>query len=255
MITLGNNKLFLNKTALITGGSDGIGFSTAKLFAEQGARKIIITGRDQSRLDAACSAIPGQVVAVSSDASKLADIKALFQNHQVIDAPIDTLVVNAGAVDIESITEVTEESFDRQFDTNVKGAYFLIKESLPFLAEKDASIILVSSIAAHIGLLNLSVYSAAKAALASMARTLGSELAGKGIRVNTVSPGYIATPLSQRKNTQEAITYVSERTPFQKRGGEPEEVAMAILCFAVGLPFVTGQDLSVDGGLSLQSTF
>src|SRR5216684_2014534 len=184
------------KVAVITGGNSGIGLATAKEFKKQGAR-VVITGRDQQTLDEAKREIGGDVLTVRSDASSLTEIDKLFAAVKEKFGHIDVLFVNAGIGKFAPVEAVTEELFDSIMDINFKGAYFTIQKALPLLND-NASIVLNASINAYIGMPNSSVYAASKAALITLARTLSAELVARGIRVNVVSPGPIATPIFNR---------------------------------------------------------
>lgn len=163
-----------NKVALITGGNSGIGFATAKEFLEQGA-KVIITGRSEAGLAQAKKELNGQVHTILSNTSSLSDIRNLAKDVQQITPHLDVVFVNAGIGKFAPVEAVTEEHFDEQFNTNVKGAFFTIQELLP-LVKEGGSIILNTSVAAHMGMAGASVYSATKAALLTFTRTLSAEL-------------------------------------------------------------------------------
>jgi NAD(P)-dependent dehydrogenase (short-subunit alcohol dehydrogenase family) len=242
------------KVAVITGGNSGIGLATAKEFKEQGAR-VVITGRDQQSLDEAKREIGGgDVLAVRSEASNLTDIDKLFTAVKETFGHIDVLFINAGVGKFAPIEAVTEESFDLVMDVNFKGAYFTIQKALPHLND-NASIILNASINAHIGMPNSSVYAASKAALITLARTLSAELVGRGIRVNAISPGPIATPILNRlglaPETLEATEKsLKEQIPM-KRFGRPEEIAKTALFLASSdSSFLLGTEIVADGGMS-----
>ena len=241
------------KVAVITGGNSGIGLATAKEFKEQGAR-VVITGRDRQTLDEAVREIGGDVLALRSDASSLTDIDKLFAAVEEKFGHIDVLFINAGVGKFLPIEAVTEESFDSIMDINFKGAYFTIQKALPFLND-NASIVLNASIVAHIGMPNSSVYAASKAALITLARTLSAELVGRGIRVNAVSPGPIATPILNRLGLpSEALeatrNSLADQVPM-KRFGRPEEIAKTVLFLASSdSSFLLGTEIVADGGMS-----
>jgi len=241
------------KVAVITGGNSGIGLATAKEFKEQGAR-VVITGRDQQTLDAAKREIGGDVLAVRSDASSLTEIDKLFAGVKEEFGHIDVLFINAGVGKFSPVEAVTEELFDLVMDVNFKGAYFTIQKALPLLSD-NASIILNSSINAHIGMPNSSVYAASKAALLTLARTLSAELVGRGIRVNAISPGPITTEILNRlglppRALEETQKSLKEQIPM-KRFGRPEEIAKTALFLASSdSSFLLGTEIVVDGGMS-----
>lgn len=241
------------KVAVITGGNSGIGLATAKEFKEQGAR-VVITGRDQKTLDEAKREIGGDVLAVQSDTSSLTDIDKLFAAVKEEFGHIDVLFVNAGVGKFAPVEAVTEEMFDSIMDINFKGAYFTIQKALPFLND-NASIVLNTSISAHIGMPNSSVYAASKAALITLARTLSTELVGRGIRVNAVSPGPIATPILNRlglppEALEETRNSLEDQVPM-KRFGRAEEIAKTVLFLAsTDSSFLLGTEIIADGGMS-----
>ncbi|MDX6444551.1 MAG: hypothetical protein QOH71_1625 [Blastocatellia bacterium] len=241
------------KVAVITGGNSGIGLATAKEFREHGAQ-VVITGRDQQTLDQAKREIGGDVLAVRSDTSSLTEIDKLFAVVKEKFGKIDVLFVNAGIGKFAPVEAVTEESFDSIMDINFKGAYFTIQKALPLLND-NAAIVLNASIVAHIGMPNSSVYAASKAALITLARTLSSELVGRRIRVNVVSPGPIATPILGRTElppeiVEETVNSLEAQVPM-KRLGRPEEIAKTVLFLASeDSSFLLGTEIVADGGMS-----
>ena len=241
------------KVAVITGGNSGIGLATAREFSEQGAR-VVITGRDQQTLDAAVRAISGDVLAVRADAASLADIDRLFATVKEKFGQVDVLFINAGIGKFAPLEAVTEELFDDIMDINFKGAYFTIQKALPLLSD-GASIVLNTSINAHIGMPNSSVYAASKAALITLARTLSAELLGRGIRVNAVSPGPVSTPIFGRLGLSDEVLdetakNIQAQVPL-KRFGRPEEIAKTVLFLASSdSSFLLGTEIIADGGMS-----
>lgn len=241
------------KVAVVTGGNSGIGRATAKEFKEQGAR-VVISGRDQQTLDEAAQEIGGDVLAVRADTSSLAEIDKLFAAVKEKFGHVDVLFVNAGIGKFAPLEAVTEELFDQIMDINFKGAYFTIQKALPLLND-NASIILNTSINAHIGMPNSSVYAASKAALITLARTLSAELVGRGIRVNAVSPGPVTTPIYGRLGLSpevldETAKNILAQIPM-KRFGRPEEIAKTVLFLASSdSSFLLGTEIVADGGMS-----
>jgi NAD(P)-dependent dehydrogenase (short-subunit alcohol dehydrogenase family) len=239
------------KVAVVTGGNSGIGLATAKRFQEEGAR-VAISGRSKKTLDEAVKTIGNGVVAVQSDVSNLKDIDKLFAEVSRKLGKIDVLFVNAGIAKFAPLAETSESAFDEIFDINIKGAYFTIQKALPFLND-GASIILNTSVVDSNGTVGASAYSSTKAAMRSLARTAAAELVGRGIRVNTVAPGPIETPIFGKTGLpQEAIDEfakgVKERVPM-KRFGQPEEVAGAVAFLASqDASYITGVEINVDGG-------
>jgi NAD(P)-dependent dehydrogenase (short-subunit alcohol dehydrogenase family) len=239
------------KVAVVTGGNSGIGLATAKRLQEEGAR-VAISGRSKKTLEDAVKTIGNGVVAIQSDVARLTDIDKLFAEVSRRLGKIDVLFVNAGVAKFAPLADTSESVFDEQFDINVKGSYFTIQKALPFLND-GASIILNTSVVDSKGTIGASAYAATKAALRSLARTAAAELAVHGIRVNTVAPGPIETPIFGRTGLpQEAIDQFARdvvgRVPM-KRFGQPEEVAAAVAFLASqDASYITGVELNVDGG-------
>src|SRR4051812_34292107 len=241
------------KVAVVTGGNSGIGLATAKEFRREGAR-VVITGRDARTLGEAAREIGGDVLALRSDSSNLAEIDELFAAVKERYGRVDVLFVNAGVGKFAPVEETDEALFDQIMDINFKGAYFTVKKALPLLVE-GASVILNTSVVAHVGFPNSSVYSASKAALLSLVRTLSADLIGRGIRVNAVSPGPIETPIFGKMGlpseaVDETKRSFSEQVPL-KRFGRPEEIAKAVLFLATSdSSFLVGTEIIADGGVS-----
>jgi NAD(P)-dependent dehydrogenase (short-subunit alcohol dehydrogenase family) len=241
------------KRALITGGTSGIGLETAKHFLREGAR-VAITGKAEASLDAACKELGSDVVAIPSDAGDAAAQKQVASAVKQAFGALDILFVNAGIVDMRPIEQFDEAGFDRSFGIGVKGPYFLIQALLPVFA-KPASIVINGSINAHIGMANSSVYSAAKAALISFARTLSGELLPRGVRLNVVSAGPFATSLLKNaglsdEQLKSAHASLLGQIPLG-RLGEPSEFASAVVYFASDeSAFTVGSELILDGGMS-----
>lgn len=241
------------KVAVITGGNSGIGLATAKEFAEQGAQ-IVISGRDQKTLDEAARELGPEVLAVRADVAKLGDLDKLFAAVRGRFGRIDVLFVNAGIGKFMPFGAVSEEFYDDTLDVNLKGAFFTIQKALPLLTD-GASIVLNTSINAHMGMPNSSVYSASKAGLLSLARTLSAELVGRNIRVNAISPGPVTTPILERmgmpaevlEQTRQSIV---SQVPM-KRFGRPEEIAKTALFLASSdSSFLLGTEIVADGGMT-----
>lgn len=229
-----------------------MGAATAKRFHEEGAT-VIVTGSSPSTVEAARKAMP-YVEAIVSDAGDPKAAEALVDRIKRTHGRIDVLFVNAGIARVASATATTESLFDTLFATNVRGPYFLLKHAIPVLSD-GASIILTSSTAAVQGMPGLSAYSASKAALRSLGMSLAAELAPRRIRVNTITPGPINTPIAGKMElTPEQMAGFGEmiaRVPLG-RPGEADEIAAAALYFASDSSrFTTGTELRVDGGLTL----
>ncbi len=236
------------KRALITGGTTGIGFATAQEFLNEGAR-VIITGANPKNLEAARQSLGPGVVAILADASSVDAQHAVAETAKKEFGGLDVLFCNAGIVEMRPLEAWDEVAFDRSFNTNFKGTFFLIQKLLPLFAN-PASIVLNGSVNAHIGAPNSSVYSATKAATISLARTLSGELIGRGIRLNTISPGPIDTPLYGKLGiSQEGASQLRERIP-ERRFGDAKEIARAVVFFASDeCGFSVGSELLITGGM------
>jgi len=233
------------KVAVITGGTEGIGLATARLFVKEGAY-VFITGRRQQQLDEAVKAIGRNVSGVQGDVAKLADLDRLYETVARVKQRIDIVFANAGVGEFVPFGNVTEEHFDKLFNINVRGAVFTVQKALPLLNDAG-SIILNGSVASVKGTPAFGVYAASKAAIRSFVRTWTSDLKERRIRSNVVSPGPINTPLASRQPA-EVIARIVSTIPMG-RMGEADEVAKAALFLASDdSSFVTGIELFVDGG-------
>jgi NAD(P)-dependent dehydrogenase (short-subunit alcohol dehydrogenase family) len=239
------------KIALISGGSSGIGAAAAKLFQSEGAT-VIVTGSSQTSVDVARAELPGVEVLVS-DAGDVAATKILVDHVQARYGRIDVLFVNAGVAKFAPVDQVDEAFFDHQFNVNVKGAFFLLKHAEPVISNGGAIILTASVAGASGGFGGGTVYGATKAALRSFGRTFAKELLPRNIRVNTISPGPILTPIIDKggftpDQRNAFVQGASARVPLG-RMGEAEEVAKAALYLAADATYTTGAELFVDGGL------
>lgn len=242
---------FEGKIALVTGGNSGIGLATAKLLHEQGA-KVAISGRDRKTIDEAVATIGQGTVGIVADVSSASDLDRLFATVSGRLGKIDVLFANAGVAKFAPIADSSEALYDEIFGINVKGTFFTIKKSLPHLND-GAAVVLNTSFVDSIGLPGSSVYAASKAALRSFVRVAAAEFVGRGIRVNAVSPGPIATPIfgklgMSKEQVDDLAGAILGRVPM-KRLGAGEDIAHAV-SFLAGpeAAYITGVELNVDGG-------
>ncbi len=238
------------KVAVITGGSSGIGLATAEHFVAEGAY-VFITGRRPSELQAAVKQIGKCVAGVQGDVSNLADIDRLYETVKRERGRIDVLFANAGVSGRAPLGTVTEEEFDRLFNTNVKGLLFSVQKALPLFADAG-SIVLNASVVASKGYPGTSVYSATKAAVRSFARTWTADLKDRKIRVNVISPGPIDTPIFSKGRSEEQAQQVKAAlvagVPMGRLGLADEIAKAAVFLASDDSSFVTGTELFVDGG-------
>ncbi len=240
------------KTAVITGGNSGIGYATAKKFKADGSN-VIITGRSAEKVQAAAIELGVKgVVADVTDLSALNDLVGQVKNNF---GSVDVLFVNAGIFAPSPVGETSEEMFDTQMGTNFKGAVYTIEKFLPLLNE-GASIINLSSINAYTGMPNTAIYAASKAALNAYTRTAATELAPRKIRVNSVNPGPVFTPIFGKTGMPEAqlndfAAAIQNRIPL-KRFGQPEDIANLVSFLASDdASFITGSEYNIDGGMNV----
>lgn len=241
------------KTAVVTGGSTGIGLASARRFAEEGAQ-VYLTGRRRQELDAAVASIGRGAVGVRGDVSNPDDLDRLYERIAGDGRRVDVLFANAGVGEAALLSEVTEKHLDLLLGVNLKGTVFTVQKALPLL-NAGASVILSGSIWTVEGPEGFGVYSATKSAARSFARTWANELKGRGVRVNAVSPGTIDTPGldgaiggAASEVGRQVKEFLVSRIPLG-RIGTPEDVADAVLFLASDQSrFVTGTELFVDGG-------
>ncbi|HXM41475.1 MAG TPA: SDR family oxidoreductase [Bryobacteraceae bacterium] len=249
----GNMGKLNGKVAVITGGTTGIGLATAKLFQQEGAQ-VVVTGRSLGTLAEAQQELGPAALVVQSDTGKLDDIDKLIGQVRARFGRIDILFANAGVGKVVPIEHVDEALFDEQFRTNVKGLYFTVQKAIPLIPDGGA-ILLNASVVSKKGFAGMSVYSATKAAVRSFGRTLAAELAPRRIRVNTISPGPIETPILGKMGLPPEAAKQFEENMAQsvalKRLGQPDEIARAAL-FLVSedASFVLGTEMFVDGGVA-----
>ena len=241
------------KVAVITGANSGIGLATAKLFVQEGA-KVVITGRRQEAIQEAANALEGKALAITADAGNLADNQRVIRKTVDTFGNIDILFLNAGIAPFSPVASTGEDLFDQTININLKGPFFTVKEAIPYL-NPNAAVIFNTTIAHTKGFPNMGAYVASKAGLRSLARVLSSELSEKGVRVLSVSPGPIETPIYGKSGLpEEQIKSLGEQFASQVplgRFGSADEIARTVLFLASeDASFINGVEVVVDGGLS-----
>ena len=239
------------KTALVTGGSAGIGLAAARRFAAEGAH-VLITGRRRLELEVAVASIGEDATGFPSDVADLDDLDRLMETIFQRGRGLDVLFANPGGGGFVPLGQITPEQFDETFGINVRGTLFTVQKALPLLND-GASIVLSGSSAATNGTATFSVYAASKAAIRSLGRTWAAELAGRDIRVNTIVPGPTNTPglsalAPDPEQAEGLLRTIAGQVPLG-RLGQPEEIANAVLFLASSeSSFMTGGEIFVDGG-------
>jgi NAD(P)-dependent dehydrogenase (short-subunit alcohol dehydrogenase family) len=242
----------VDKIALVTGGTSGLGLATARRFMAEGAR-VVVTGRRQGELDAAVKELGVGAMGVPGDVSSLADLDRLYAAIREKYGRLDVLFANAGGGAFVPLGEITEAHFDKYFGINVKGTLFTVQKALP-LMNAGGAIVLNGSMVSVKGMPGFTVYAATKAALRSFARTWAVDLKGRNIRVNVISPGTVVTPAYKSElgmtddQIREFVSQAAAATPLG-RAGTPDEIAKAVVFLASDdSSYMTGTDLFVEGG-------
>ncbi|MFZ4878510.1 SDR family NAD(P)-dependent oxidoreductase [Janthinobacterium sp. Mn2066] len=241
------------KVAVITGGSSGIGLATAQRFVQEGAY-VYITGRRQSELDKAVALIGSNVTAVQGDVTSLPDLDRLYATIQAEKGQLDIVVANSGIVEPKSTLDANETHFDKTFNINAKGVFYTVQKALPLMG-KGGAIIVVSSIVSSKGFPGYATYSATKAAVRSFVRTWTMELKERGIRVNTLSPGPVDTPMidsqaETKEGADQVRAFFATQVPLGRMGQAQEIAAAALFLASDESSFIAGIDLPVDGGMA-----
>ena len=239
--------LLEGKIAVVTGGGSGIGFAIADRFVREGCR-VFIVGRRQAELDKSIKLLGENAQAIQGDVTIMEDLDRLYEAIQERAGRLDVLVANSGMADTLSLGDITEGHFDKTFDLNARATLFTVQKALPLMAG-GGSIVLIGSIADSIGTPGYTAYNASKAAVRSFSRTWTNELAARNIRVNTLSPGPIDTPMMMAAS-DEVRGFLTQKIPLG-RLGKPEEVAAAALFLASDeSSFIAGAELCIDGGMT-----
>jgi NAD(P)-dependent dehydrogenase (short-subunit alcohol dehydrogenase family) len=242
---------YAGKKAVVTGGTHGMGLAIVKALLE-GEAEVLLTGRNERNLEAARGELGPRAHVVRSDTASMADIDALGTVVKEKLGQIDVVFINAGISELEPFDRVTEASYDRIFNVNTKGAFFTAQRLAPLV--RDGGSIVFTTVTNGPANPNLSVYSGSKAAVRAFAQVFAAELISRGVRVNTVGPGFIDTPTMGVAGVSEderaALKKLGDEITPMKRHGTVKEVARAALFLAFDATFTTGVELPVDGGLA-----
>jgi NAD(P)-dependent dehydrogenase (short-subunit alcohol dehydrogenase family) len=241
-----------NKVAVITGGNSGIGLATAQAFVAEGAQ-VIITGRSEEAINEAVAKLGPKAEGIISDAGQLSDIQHLKTAVAALTDRVDILFINAGIGKFAPFSDMPVALFDEIMDINFKGAYFSLQALLPLLSD-GASVILNTSVNAHVGMSGASAYAASKAALLTVARNVSAELVERRIRINSISPGPIETPIYSKLGLPaEALEgmagQIQNQIPIGRFGTADEIAQTAVFLASDESTFIVGTELLVDGGV------
>jgi NAD(P)-dependent dehydrogenase (short-subunit alcohol dehydrogenase family) len=244
-----------NKVAVITGGNSGIGLATAREFLANGA-KVVIFGRNRKTLDDALAVLRGDVLGVQGDVRELGDLERLFAESAAHFGPVDILVANAGIAKFAPVDVLPEALFDELSGILFKGLFFTVQKALPYMRDGGSIVLVGSADSDKLGRIGTSIYSAAKAAVRSLARSFSVELLPRRIRVNCLSPGMTETPIINREGGMPGVTpeelaaIITQGIPLRRRG-TPEEMAKAALFLASDdSSYCLGMEIVADGGLT-----
>ncbi|MBG0831474.1 glucose 1-dehydrogenase [Planomonospora sp. ID67723] len=251
---------FTGRVALVTGGTSGIGLATARQLLAEGAQ-VVITGRNDERLRRAAERLETvsdggtRLLTIRADAASLADTERLVTLLRKRYGRLDGVFANAGVGVFKPVGQTTEQDVDLLVDVNFKGVFFTVQQTVPLLEEASGggAVVINASWTLHRAMEIAPVYAATKAAVHNLARSLSAGLAGRGIRVNSVSPGYIHTEMYDAIITDDARREATRVAPPLQRVGQAEDVAQAVVfLLSDRASYITGQDLAVDGGLVMK---
>ncbi|MFE6923397.1 SDR family NAD(P)-dependent oxidoreductase [Nocardia sp. NPDC057663] len=238
---------YTGRIALVTGGTSGMGLATARRLIEEGAR-VVVTGRTHDRVRAAATDLGPQATGIAADTADLTALDALADSIATRFGRLDLVFANAGTGTFAPFPDITEDVFDHAVDVNFKGVFFTVQKTLPLLTA-GASVVLNASWTLHRADSALTLYAATKAAVHNLARTLATELGPRGIRVNSISPGYIDTPMSAGAMSEEFAATAAGRVVTGRFGTAEEVAALVAFLGSADASYVNGQDIVVDGGL------
>jgi len=249
-----NTKKLTGKVAVVTGASKGIGASIAKHLAAEGAAVVVNYASSKAGADKVVDEITrsgGKAIAVQADVAAKTDIERLFAETKAAFGQLDILVNNAGIYDMSPLEQITEEHFHKQFNLNVLGLLLTTQEALKHFGPAGGSVINTSSIVSTWGPSGASVYSATKAAVDAVTRSLGKELGSRNIRVNSINPGMVETEGTHSAGiTESDFRKQTEATTPLGRIAQPQDIAPAVVFLASSdSSFIIGETLYISGGL------
>ncbi|MGW5921836.1 SDR family NAD(P)-dependent oxidoreductase [Nocardia fluminea] len=238
---------YTDKIALVTGGTSGMGLATAQRLIDEGAQ-VVITGRTGERVRAAAEQLGPRATGIAADTADLHAIDTMVAVVTARFGRLDLVFANAGTGAFAPFSDITEAGFDQAVDINFKGVFFTVQKALPLLGP-GAAVVLNASWTLHRADSALTLYAATKAAVHNLARTLATELGPRGIRVNSISPGYIDTPMSAGAMTEEFAAMAASRVVSRRFGTTDEIAALVAFLGSAEASYINGQDVIVDGGL------
>lgn len=241
------------KTALITGGTTGIGFATAKLFMQEGAR-VAITGQNAERVAEAGKQLGAGAIAICANAALAQDMAAVANRLKTEFGHLDAVFANAGIAKPMPFADIDDANIDDQINVNIKGIIYTMQKMLPLL-NNPSSVIFNASTLAQQGMAGMAVYSATKAAVRSLARTLSAELVGQGVRVNVISPGPIETPIYGKiglpaQDLEQMAGQIIGQVPMGRFGHADEIAKVALFLASDDSTYILGENILVDGGMA-----
>jgi NAD(P)-dependent dehydrogenase (short-subunit alcohol dehydrogenase family) len=242
---------FTGKKCVVIGGTHGMGRAVVDHLVAGGAQ-VLLTGRSETTVRQAAEQLGAAAQVVRSDVASAEDIDALGGVVAERLKALDFLHVNVGIAEVQPFEEVTEATYDRMFDVNVKGAFFTVQRLAPMIRE-GGSIVFTTAVTNGLGSPTMSVYSGTKAAVRAFAKVLAAEFLPRSIRVNTVAPGFIDTPTmgfaDATVDQRAALMKIGDQVTPMRRHGTTDEIARAVLFLGFDATFTTGVELPVDGGL------
>lgn len=243
--------VYEGKRAVVVGGTHGMGLGVVEELLAGGAQ-VLLTGNNEKNLEEVRGRFGPRVQAVRADAARVGDADVLAETVRQTLGGVDFLHVNVGVASVEPFTEVSEETYEWMFGVNARGAYFTVQRLAPLLAE-GGSVVFTTSVTNATGTGGMSVYTGTKAAVAGFARSFAAELLPRGVRVNSVAPGFIHTRSGGFTGVSEeeraAIAAAGDEATPMGRHGTVAEVARAVLFLGFEATFTTGAELPVDGGI------